>query len=101
MTREPKDWIEEMEVAGGELLTRIKELVKEGNVRRLVIRKPNGEVLLEAPLSAGLALGGVAALLAPILATLGAVAGLAAKFKVEVVRAEGKPEDAPPDEEEG
>ena len=84
--KEEHGWIEEIEVVGDQLVGRIKDLIKEGNVRRLIIRKSDGEVLLEVPLSAGLAVGGVTTLLAPVLVALGAMAGLVASFKIEVVR---------------
>ena len=90
MSNEPEErdrsWTEEIKVTGSELVDRIKELVEEGNVRRLIIRKPDGESLLEIPLTAGVAVGGVVTIMAPVLAALGALAALIAEFKVEVVR---------------
>ena len=89
MSNEPekpeRNWTEKIMVAGNELVDRIKTLVAEGNVRRLIIRKPNGESLLEIPLIAGVAVGGVVTIIAPVLAALGALAALIAKFKVEVI----------------
>ncbi len=64
----------------------VKGLVAEGNIRRLIIRKPDGTRLLAVPLSAGIAVGGVLMLVAPILTALGAIAALVAKVQVEVVR---------------
>ena len=84
--QEKRSWIEEIEIAGDQLVGRVKELIKEGNVRRLIIRNSDGNVLLEIPLSAGLAVGGVTTVIAPILVALGAMAALIANFKVEVVR---------------
>ena len=81
-----KNWKEEIEVAGSELINRIKTLVKEGNVRRLIIKNEKGDVLLEIPLTAGVAVGGIVALLAPVLAAIGAIAGLLTKVKIEIVR---------------
>ena len=63
-----------------------KELVEEGNVCRLMIRNKEDEVLLEVPLTAGVAVGGAARLVAPVLAALGALAALLTHVKVEVVR---------------
>ena len=62
-------------VTGNELVDRIKTLVAEGNVRRLIIRKPDGQSLLEIPLTAGVAVGGVVTIMAPVLAALGALGG--------------------------
>jgi hypothetical protein len=81
-----KSWTDEIVVAGSELVERIKSLAQEGNVRRLIIRKPSGEALLEIPLTAGVVAGGGLILLAPVLAALGALAALLAEVKVEIVR---------------
>ena len=90
MTNEPqkngRDWTEELTVAGNELVERVKKLVAEGNVRRLIIRKPDGASLLEIPLTAGVAVGGAVTIVAPVLAAIGALAALLAEFKVEVIR---------------
>jgi len=87
--KQDHDWTDEIQVAGSELVERIKKLVADGNVRRLIIRKPNGESLLEIPLTAGVAVGGTVTILAPVLAAIGALAALLAEFKVEVVRTDG------------
>jgi hypothetical protein len=86
--KEERTWIEEIEVAGSELVDRVKELIKEGNVRRLIIKKPDGSLLIEIPLTAGVAVGGAFTILAPVLAAIGAMAALLAKVKVEIVRVE-------------
>ena len=93
MSNEPKkqgtDWSDEILVTGNELVERIKKLVADGNVRRLIIRKPSGESLLEIPLTAGVAVGGTVTILAPVLAAIGALAALLAEFKVEIVHTDG------------
>jgi hypothetical protein len=81
-----RTWTEEIEVAGKDLVDRIKELVNAGNVRKVILRTPDGKMLLEIPLTAGAVAGGVVVLVAPVLAALGAMAALLAKVKVEVVR---------------
>ena len=90
MAREPreseKSGSDEIVVTGSQLVERIKALAQEGNVRRLIIRKPSGEPLLEIPLTAGVVAGGGLILLAPVLAALGALAALLAEVKVEIVR---------------
>jgi hypothetical protein len=77
---------EQIEIAASELVDRTKELIEEGNVRRLIIRNPDDEVLLEVPLTTGVAVGGVVTLIAPVLAALGAMAALLTHVKVEIVR---------------
>jgi len=84
--KKERTWTEEIEVAGTELVDKVKELVKAGNVRKVVLRSPDNKLLLEIPLTAGAVAGGVVVLVAPVLAALGAMAALLAKVKVEVVR---------------
>jgi len=68
---------------------RVKKLIEERNVRRLVIRKPDGEILLEVPLTADVTVSGALTILAPILAALGARAALVAQMKVKIVPTTG------------
>jgi hypothetical protein len=69
--RTERIWTEEFEVAGAELVDRIKELIKAGNVRRLILRTQDNKLLLEIPFTAGAVAGGVVVLVAPVLAALG------------------------------
>ena len=71
---------------GGKLVDEIKKLIEQGNVRRIILRKENDEILMEIPLTAGVAVGSVVAFFAPVLAALGAMAALLARVKVQVVR---------------
>ena len=95
MNEEPKEgtkartWIEEIEVAGSQLVERIKELVAEGNVRRLILRTQDDKLIMEIPLTAGAVVGGVVTLFVPLLAALGALAALIARVKVQIVREAG------------
>lgn len=77
---------ERVAIAGADLMDYIKDLIAQGNVRRLVVRKPSGDLLLEVPLTAGIAVGGALILVAPVLAALAAVAALVAKVEVDIVR---------------
>lgn len=89
------DWIEEIEVTGSELISRVKELIKEGNVRHIVIRNQQNDVVLEIPLATGIAVGGVVAFFSLPLAALGALAALVTRLKIEVVRqAEAQSDEA-------
>jgi hypothetical protein len=76
---------ESMEVEGDDLVGRIKEIVHEGNVRRIIIKNDEGEKLIELPVTVGV----IGALLAPPLAAVGAVAALVAKCTIEVERESG------------
>ncbi|MGB5733780.1 MAG: DUF4342 domain-containing protein [Thiohalocapsa sp.] len=82
---------ERVSVAGSELVDFVKGLIADGNVRRLIIRRPSGEALVEIPLTAGVAVGGALTLLAPVIAAIGAMAALLAKFEVDVERIDVEP----------
>jgi hypothetical protein len=88
-------WTEQIEIAGSELVDRTKELIAEGNVRRIIIRNPEDEKLLEVPLTTGVVVGGAFTVLAPVLAALGAMAALLIRVKVEVIRTGQKDEESP------
>ena len=79
-------WKEEVEIATGELITKVKELVKSGNVRRLIIKDMHGKTIVEIPLNAGIVIGGVVTFMSPVLAVLAAIAGVMARVKVEIIR---------------
>ncbi|NWG17160.1 MAG: DUF4342 domain-containing protein [Chloroflexi bacterium] len=79
---------EELEVAGNQLIERVQELVKEGNVRKVIIKNPEDEKIFEISLTLGAVGAGVVVLAAPWLAALGAIAALVARVKIEVVREE-------------
>lgn len=74
--------MEEFKVSGGKLVERLKAVVKEGNVRRIVLRNPQGRVLLDLPLNAGIA----GAALLPFWAAVASVAVLATDYTVLVER---------------
>ena len=82
-------WIEEIEVAGENLVEKAKQLSSEASVRRLRIIEPDGDIAVDIPLSVGAVAGGALVLAAPILAILGVVAAFATKVKIEIVRKEG------------
>jgi hypothetical protein len=69
---EEKVRTEEFHVKGDEIMAKVKELVHEGNIRRVVIKNEEGKTLVEIPLI----LGVVGVLVAPQLAALGAIAAL-------------------------
>ena len=83
MTTETKTTrTEELRISGDELLSKVRELVHEGNVRRLIIRNDAGTTLVEVPLTVGLA--GVALL--PVWAAVGAIAALATDCSIVIER---------------
>jgi hypothetical protein len=81
----------EFKVKGEELLRKVKDIVHEGNVRKIIIKDDKGGTYLEIPLT----LGVVGAVFAPVLAAVGALAALASNFTLEVVRRDKEKKDAP------
>jgi len=78
----PSNKKEQFKVSGEEIVKKIKELIKEGNVRRVKIKDENGKTLMEFTLTIGV----IGTVLAPILAAAGALAALAANCTIEVER---------------
>lgn len=81
---EEKVRTEEFRVNGEDLLGKIKNLLKEGNIRRIIIKDKEGKVVFEIPLTFGV----VGALLAPQLVAIGAIAALLTEATVVVEKAE-------------
>jgi hypothetical protein len=73
---------EEFKVNGEELLAKVKQLISEGNVRKIVIKNKDGKQLVEFPLTIGV----VGAVLAPVLAAVGAIAALVSECTILVER---------------
>lgn len=74
--------INEFKVKGQDLIDKVEELIKEGNARRIIIKDEKGNTFIEIPVTIGV----LGALFAPILTAVGALAGVAANFTVEVIR---------------
>ncbi|MGD1009823.1 MAG: DUF4342 domain-containing protein [Candidatus Aminicenantales bacterium] len=71
---------EEFRVNGGEIINKIKEIIHEGNARRIILKDEHGKTFMEIPLTVGV----VGALVVPILAAVGAVAALASNLTIIV-----------------
>lgn len=81
LEEEPLGWTERLQVSGTELATRLKELVREGNVNRIIVRRGEKE-LLDIPVT----VGAVSAVLMPYLVAIGMIAAVATRCTVEVER---------------
>jgi Domain of unknown function (DUF4342) len=81
--QQSRDFIEELPVLGEQLVTKVRELVHEGNVRRIII-KQEGHTILEIPLTIGV----VGVILQPAIVAIGAIGALMAQCSIEVVRTE-------------
>ncbi len=75
---------EEFRVSGEDVVRKLKELVKEGNIRRIIIKNEEGKALIEVPLTIGV----VGAALLPIWAAIGAVVALATNCTIVVEKRE-------------
>jgi hypothetical protein len=81
---------EEFHLKGDDVVAKIKELVREGNVRRVIVANAEGKVLVEIPVTIGV----VGVLLVPTLAAIGALAAVLTDCTIKVVRDETPPSDA-------
>lgn len=79
------DALQEFKLAGNQLVDKVRELIEEGNVRRIVIKKDE-RILFELPLTVGVGAGAAAVLISPVLAALGAVAALVTDITLVVER---------------
>jgi hypothetical protein len=83
-----QDFVEEIHVLGRDLVEKVKSLLHEGNVRRVIIKDDKGHTFMEIPVT----VAAVGVIAAPILAAIGALSALVAKFTIVVERAEPKEE---------
>jgi len=82
-------FVEEIQVLGRDLVDKVKALVHEGNVNRIIIKDEKGNTFVEIPVTVAT----LGAIFAPVLAAVGALSALAAKFKIVIER-------KPPSEQE-
>lgn len=75
---------EEFQLKGEAVVAKVKELVHEGNIRRIIIKNEEGKALIEVPLTVGV----VGAILLPVWAAIGAIAALAANLTIVVEKVE-------------
>ena len=75
---------EEFKVEGEKILAKIKELIHEGNIRKIIIKDKDGKTMVEIPMTFGV----VGALIAPQLAAIGAIAALLTEATIVVEKKE-------------
>ncbi|HZL56692.1 MAG TPA: DUF4342 domain-containing protein [Bryobacteraceae bacterium] len=73
---------EEIKVLGHDLTDKVRELIREGNVHRIIIKDEHGRTFVEIPVT----VAAVGAVFAPVLAAVGTIAAMAAKFTIVVER---------------
>jgi hypothetical protein len=82
--KQEKTRFEEFRLNGGEILNKVKDIIHQGNVRRIILKDEQGKTFMEIPLTVGV----VGAIVAPILAAVGAVAALASNLTIVVEKVE-------------
>ncbi len=91
-----ENFVEEVQVLGKDLVERVKVLIHEGNVNRVIIKDEKGHTYLEIPVN----VAAVGVIAVPVLAAVGAISALVAKFKIVVERVQPQP-PAPPSDRAG
>ncbi len=84
-TTQDRTHTETFRLDGGQVLDKIKELIHEGNIRRIILKNDAGKTLIEIPLTLGL----VGAALLPVLAAVGALAAVATRMVIVVEKTGG------------
>jgi hypothetical protein len=84
MTEESKANRESFRVTGDEIISKVKEIIREGNARKIIIKNDKDETILEFPLT----IGAIGAVLAPVFAAVGTIAALATDCTIIVEKRE-------------
>ncbi|WP_293123770.1 DUF4342 domain-containing protein [Microcoleus sp. bin38.metabat.b11b12b14.051] len=80
--------VEELKINGDDLVAKVKELIHESNIRRLIIKNEEGRILVEVPLTVGVVGGVISAALFPVIAAVGAIGALVAHMTIIIERKE-------------
>lgn len=84
MAEEKKTRTEEFKLNGDEILNKIKDILHQGNIRRIILKDESGKTFMEIPLTVGV----VGAIIVPVWAAIGAVAALVSKLTIVVEKIE-------------
>jgi hypothetical protein len=74
--------VEELKINGDDLVAKVKELIHEGSIRRIIIKNEEGRILIEVPLTVGVVGGVIGATLFPVIAAVGAIGALVAHMTI-------------------
>lgn len=85
---EEKVRVEEFTITGDALVSKVKELIHQGNIRRVIIKTEEGRTLIEIPLTVGVVGGVLGATLFPVVAALGAIGALVAHLRIVIEKVE-------------
>jgi hypothetical protein len=79
---------EEFRIKGDELVAKVKTLIHEGNIRRIIVKNESGHPLIEIPLTVGVVGGVLSAALFPVLAAVGAIGAVVAHLTLVIEKRE-------------
>lgn len=79
---------EEFKISGDALVAKVKDLIHQGNIRRIIIKNENGHTLLEIPMTVGVLGGAVGAVFFPVVSALGVIGAMVAHLTIIVERRE-------------
>ncbi len=82
--KQDQEFKEEFKVSGDQVVKKIKEIIKEGNARRIILKNGQGHIMMEIPLTFAV----IGTVLAPILAGVGAIAALVTECSITVIKKE-------------
>jgi Domain of unknown function (DUF4342) len=80
--------VEEFTITGDALVAKIKELIHQGNIRRIILKNEEGRTLIEIPLTVGVVGGVISAALFPVMAAVGAIGAMVAHLTIVVEKRE-------------
>ncbi|WP_346290036.1 DUF4342 domain-containing protein [Sphaerothrix gracilis] len=84
----PNVTTEEFSISGDTLVTKVKELIHEGNIRRIIIKNEEGRILIEIPLTVGVVGSVVGAAAFPVIAAVGVIGAMVAHLTLVIERRE-------------
>jgi hypothetical protein len=88
---EEKIAVEEFKITGDALVSKIKDLIHQGNIRRIIIKNEEGHILIEIPMTVGVIGGVLSAALFPVVAAVGVIGAMVAHLTVVIERQESNP----------
>ncbi|KGF73122.1 hypothetical protein DO97_01945 [Neosynechococcus sphagnicola sy1] len=80
--------VEEFTIKGDELVDKVKELLHEGNIRRILLKNEEGRILIEIPVTIGVVGGVISAALFPVLAAVGAIGAMVLHLTIAIEKRE-------------
>jgi len=80
--------VEEFKISGDVLVGKIKELLHQGNIRRIILKNESGQTLIEIPMTVGVIGSAIGAALFPVIAAVGVIGAMVARLTVVIERIE-------------